>query len=224
MSDSVPDRSRNSQTAALAILAALVILGIALADDYGPSWDEVYNDQAGLKAIHAYSLGSFLTNQHDDYIHGTFYFMIYAGASRFLASLPLGLERVEVRHFLNYLTFLLAVWACHHFVRGMLGRRAAYITAILMVGQPLYFGHAFINQKDMPFLAFFTASIAFGVSATRAIEEKARQPSNDLPRRTPRSLGLSLASLRAAWQGAPRADRVGFVLLGMGGAALTAEL
>jgi hypothetical protein len=220
----VSDRTRNLQTAALAILAALVILGIALADDYGPSWDEVFNDQAGLKAIRAYSLGSFLTNQHDDYIHGTFYFMIYAGASRFLASLPLGLERVEVRHFLNYLTFLLAVWACHHFVRGMLGRRAAYITAILMVGQPLYFGHAFINQKDMPFLAFFTASIAFGVSATRAIQERVRRISDDPRPRTRTSLASRLASMRAAWHGSSRSARIGFVLLGMCGAALTVEL
>src|SRR3990172_4965667 len=217
MSDSVPDRSRNSQTAALAILAALVILGIALADDYGPSWDEVYNDQAGLKAIHAYSLGSFLTNQHDDYIHGTFYFMIYAGVSRFLASLPLGLERVEVRHFLNYLTFLLAVLACHHFVRGMVGRRTANITAILMFFQPLYFGHAFINQKDMPFLAFFTASIAFGVSATSAIEERVSRTSVDPRPRTRTSLASHLAPMRAGWHGSSSSARVGFVLLGIGG-------
>jgi hypothetical protein len=208
----------------LAILAALVILGMALADDYGSSWDEVFNDQAGLKAIHAYGLGSFLTNQHDDYIHGTFYFMVYAGVSRFLAGLPLGLDRVEVRHFLNYLTFLLAVLACHHFVAGMLGRRAAHITAILMLGQPLYFGHAFINQKDMPFLAFFTASIAFGVSATSAIEERARRPSNDPRPPSPNSLAHKLASMRAEWRGAPRTARVGFVLLGICGAALTAEL
>ena len=211
-------RSRHS--AILTILAAASILGLVIADDYGQSWDEAFNDEAGAKAISAYHLGSFLRDQHDDYVHGTFYFMLFSGIPRSISSTHL--DRLAIRHYLNYLTFLLAIASTYYLVDKMMGRRAALVTALLMLGQPLYFGHAFINQKDIPFLAFFTASIAMGVYATSAIEEQAKRSSNVPHKRN--SLLHTLATIGAAWRQAPKAARVLYVLLSVLCAVLAVEL
>jgi len=210
-------RSRHS--AILTILAAAAILGLAIADDYGQSWDETFNDEAGARAISAYRLGSLLRDQHDDYVHGTFYFMLFSGIPRSISSTDTG--QLAVRHYLNYMTFLLAIASAYYLVNRMMGRRAALVTAALMLGQPLYFGHAFINQKDMPFLAFFTTSIALGVHATSALKEQADRSSNEPRKRN--SLFHTLASIRTAWRQAPKAARVLFVLLSVLCAALAAE-
>ena len=211
-------RSRHS--AILTILAAASILGLVIADDYGQSWDETFNDEAGARAISAYHLGSLLRDQHDDYVHGTFYFMLFSGIPRSISSTHLG--QLAIRHYLNYLTFLMAIASAYYLVDRMMGRQAALVTAFVMLGQPLYFGHAFINQKDIPFLAFFTASIALGVYATSAIEERAKRSSNEPRKRN--SLFQRLASISAAWRQAPKAARVLFMLLSVLCAALTAEL
>jgi 4-amino-4-deoxy-L-arabinose transferase-like glycosyltransferase len=216
----MPRVLRSRHSAILTILAAASILGLVIADDYGQSWDETYNDQAGAKAISAYNLGSFLRDQHDDYVHGTFYFMLFSGIPRSISSTHLG--QLAIRHYLNYLTFLLAIASAYYLVDRMMGRQAGLVTALVMLGQPLYFGHAFINQKDIPFLAFFTASIALGVYATSAIEEQAKRSSSEPRKRN--SLFHTLASIRAAWRQAPRAARVLFVLLSVLFAVLAAEL
>src|SRR3989304_3002662 len=207
-------------TMPIAMLSLAAVLGAFLADDYGQSWDETFNDEAGARAISAYQLGSFLRDQQDDYVHGTFYFMLFSGIPRSISSTHLG--QLATRHYLNYLTFLLAIASAYYLVDRMMGRQAALVTALVMLGQPLYFGHAFINQKDIPFLAFFTASIALGVYATSAIEAKAERSSNGPRKRN--SPFHTLASIRAAWRQAPKAARALFVVLSVLCAVLAAEL
>lgn len=208
----------------LAILAGASILGLFIADDYGQSWDEIFEDKAGARAISAYRAGSLLRDQDDDYVHGTFYFMLYSGVSRLLSTLPLGLARLAIRHYLNYLTLLLAVASGYYLADRLFGRRPALIAALLMLGQPLFFGHAFINQKDIPFLAFFTASIALAVYATSAIEQRVRHSPKHPPDESRKPLSIALTSMRANWRGAGRSTRVAFLVLGLLGAALSADL
>ena len=206
------------------ILALALVVGALIADDFGSSWDEAANDHAGVQAIKAYQSDKFLRDQHDEYLHGTFYFMIYAGLSRALATLPFGLNRFDVRHYLNYLTFLLSIVACYSLVVRLHSRRAAILTAILMLGQPLFFGHAFINQKDIPFMGFFAASVAAGVAAIDAVSLTA----GHLPgfgSRAARSLpGALLESARAAWVDSPLARRIVFMLIVLVAGGAIAEL
>ena len=209
----------------LALILTLALVGGALiADDFGASWDEPANDQAGVLAIKAYQSDQFLRDQQDEYLHGTFYFMIYAGLSRALATLPLGLDRFDVRHFLNYLTFLLSIAACYSLVVRLHSRRAAILTAILMLGQPLLFGHAFINQKDIPFMGFFAASVAAGVVAIDAVSLTA----GHLPgfgSGAARSLPAALLdSARAAWVDSRLAHRIAFGLIVLAAGGAIAEL
>ena len=206
------------------ILALALVAGALITDDFGSSWDEEANDHAGMQAIQAYQSDKFLRDQQDEYFHGTFYFMIYAGLSRALAALPLGLNRFDVRHYLNFLMFLVAIVACFSLVARLHSRRAATLTAILMLGQPLYFGHAFINQKDIPFMGFFAASVAAGVAAIDAVS----LTTGHLPgfgSAAGRSLpGALLDSARAAWVGSPLARRIVFVLIVLVASGAVVEL
>jgi 4-amino-4-deoxy-L-arabinose transferase-like glycosyltransferase len=207
----------------LASLAVLAALGLLVADDYGQSWDEFFNDKAGARSLSAYLPGSLLRDQHEDYFHGTFYLMIYSGVSRLLSTLPLGLERVDVRHYLNYLTFLLALASGFSLAAALAGRPAAWMTAALMLSQPLYIGHAFINQKDLPFLAFFTASLALGVSATRSLEKRLTSGATPAAMK-PVSLAAGLASARQAWGNASRPARFAVLAISLLGALAIADL
>jgi hypothetical protein len=203
--------SRRHATA-LAILVCAAILGLLLVPDYGQSWDETFNDEAGIRALSAYRPEALFRDQDDDYFHGTFYFMLYAGIPRLLSVARPGLDAVAVRHYLNFATFLVSVLAAYSLADRLGGRRGAVAVSLLMLAQPLYFGHAFINQKDIPFLAFFTASIAFGVGGTERIVRSA----DARPARTG-DLGMApdtlAGSIRQAWQQSTIVTRIAFASL-----------
>jgi hypothetical protein len=208
----------------LALILTLALIGGALiADDFGASWDEPPNDQAGVQAIKAYQSDKFLRDQQDEYLHGTFYFMIYAGLSRALATLPLGLNRFDVRHYLNYLTFLLSIAACYSLVVRLHSRRAAILTAILMLGQPLLFGHAFINQKDIPFMVSSRRALQLELFAIEAVSDAAGhlpglcQDRGSLP-------PSPFSFRRAAWVDSRLAHRIAFGLIVLAAGGAIAEL
>lgn len=214
--------ARSPHAAILILLVLSPVLGLFLADDYGQTWDDIIEDKAGARALAAYLPGSLLRDHDEDYVHATFYFMLNSGVSRFLSTMPLGLDRSEIRHYLNYLTLLLAIAAGYYLAARLFGRRAASITALLMLAQPLFFGHAFINLKDIPFAAFFTASIALGVYATSAIEARAREPSGEWQR--PVSRPSTLARMGADWRHASTNQRLVILTIGVLGGMLIADL
>jgi len=148
----------------------MILYGFLVFDDYGQSWDEYFNYEAGKRALNAYSSGEFLRDQDDDYYHGTFYFMLYASIPKALALVQRYWLEAELRHLLNYGAFLIASYSFYGIAKLLLGRSVALITSLLFVTQPIFIGHAFINQKDIPFLGFFLLSMYLGLQASLAAE------------------------------------------------------
>jgi hypothetical protein len=161
------------------MLIVLIAVGLVFFDDYGQSWDEYFNVEAGRRAFEAYRSGSFLRDQGEDYYHGTFYFMLFYIIPRGLHSLHSAWLEADLRHLINFSTYLLAVIALHSVGRKFLGRRIASIAVLLFISQPLFFGHAFINQKDMPFLAAFLVSIASGLAVFQSTQDGVDRPGKD---------------------------------------------
>lgn len=200
--------SRNIAVWILLVIGAMA--GLWIAADYGQSWDEWIEDQIGYAAIKAYSRDTFLQEQNADF-HGTFYFMLYAGLPRLLARLQFDWNAVVVRHSLNYITFLVSILATVKLVGMLFGMRPAILTGLLILGQPLYFGHAFINHKDMPFMAFFAASVTLGVAAVRTLAERDTSGMERPPRDTERPERRLLRSMRTVQDGLDEGSRVGLV-------------
>jgi 4-amino-4-deoxy-L-arabinose transferase-like glycosyltransferase len=152
-----------------ALLFVLLVVGLAVGNDYGISTDEPANAVVGQNALKAY-LGP---TAHQTYLragpsiahHGPSYFMLWSGlAPRLAAWLP-GWQAADGRHFINYLTFLLAIPCFFWVSRRLLSRPLAWLTTALFASQPMLVGHAFINQKDLPFLSFFLAVVVCGLAA-----------------------------------------------------------
>jgi 4-amino-4-deoxy-L-arabinose transferase-like glycosyltransferase len=65
----------------------------------------------------------------------------------------------------NLITFLFGVYVVYKLGRWLTGETAATFGAALFASQPLLWGHAFINPKDMPFMVLFAAAVWTGVHA-----------------------------------------------------------
>jgi 4-amino-4-deoxy-L-arabinose transferase-like glycosyltransferase len=61
------------------------------------------------------------------------------------------------------MTFLLGGCFLYTLCARLMSRRAALLAAGLFLTQPLLWGHAFINPKDIPFMVFFLAAVTAGI-------------------------------------------------------------
>jgi len=148
------------------IILSLALLGVLVLRQYGESWDELkfykYADLS-LQAYPTWFLEGKVPefgNTYDNY--GPAYVMLVSLGSRGLRLIfPWSVS--DLRHLLYYFTFLAGVWAFYTLGKRWLSPSAALGATVLFATQPLFFGHAFISPKDIPFLSFFLLSLLFGL-------------------------------------------------------------
>ncbi len=129
------------------------------------SVDEERNAGLGRMAIQTFSGSPIYFDQPSLDEHGPAYFMFFAEASQLIDRLSPHWTLPDGRHLTNYLMFLVAITAFYFLSLRYVSRRAAWGAAALFATQPLLFGQAFINQKDIPFLALVLSSLAVGLAA-----------------------------------------------------------
>jgi len=146
-------------------LAAVAIIGAFVVRDYGQGLDEAINSAYGWRFLHTYETGSLLSNPQIDYYNGPFFMMLWVlGGQVFHWAIPSWLV-VDGRHFTTFMTFLVGLWFFFRLSRRFVSPRIGLLTTALFASQPLIFGHAFINQKDIPLMVFFVVSVTFGWDA-----------------------------------------------------------
>lgn len=154
-------------------LPLLLLLTVALAAvlitfrDYGESWDEYdirqyadYSVAAYRFILHPQDLQPFHTNLN---YYGPSFFMLAVLVVRFVTFAVPSIQVVEAWHLVYALIFLIGVLFLYLLARRWMSAAAAFGTALLFTAQPLLWGHAFINPKDIPFLTFFIASVHLGM-------------------------------------------------------------
>jgi 4-amino-4-deoxy-L-arabinose transferase-like glycosyltransferase len=205
----------------VALLFVGVLVGAWLGADYGMSWDEERNYTVGSDALQSY----LSPQRYQDYLshgdplahHGPAYFMLFALVARGLVSLNPAWHIADGRHLTNFLIFLAGLVAFYALALRLTSRRTAWMAAALFATQPLLFGHAFINQKDTPFMAFFLISVAVGMHAV-----------DRLPARQEGQNGVAQESgwrhVRRAWGSASLPGRILLVSYLLAGVQLLAEL
>lgn len=144
----------------------LASLGVVLTPHYGESWDELKFYKYADLSLQAYTTWPATAtvpefgNTYDNY--GPAYVMLVTFGARALALvIPWSLS--DLRHLLYFFTFLAGVWAFHALAKRWLSQPAALGATFLFAAQPLFWGHAFISPKDIPFLSFFLLSLLFGL-------------------------------------------------------------
>ena len=173
-------RAIASHAPILLLLAFGTIVGLLLGNDYGPSWDEIRNARVGEDALRAYAGSSDYFSHPSLSDHGPVYFMLFSATSRLVHGIAPSWSLADGRHLSNYVIFLVGVLCFYQLCLHLMSSRSAWMAAALFATQPLLFGHGFVNQKDVPFLTFFLATIVAGVKAADAWTAGNASPASDL--------------------------------------------
>jgi len=207
---------------AVGILLAVNLTYAALfASDYGQSWDDPGDAAYGQVALRAYAGSRGYLNTGDRMYYGPIYFMVSSGLTQAVQSVVPGSQHVDVRHFLNFATFQIAILAFYTLARRLVAYVPAILTSLLFASQPVLFGHAFINQKDTPFLAAFLAAMALGLWVTDGSRTKPEQNGLD-PRDTPNP--SVLGAFMRGWQALHVRERTLILFLALAGGVVAVDL
>lgn len=148
-----------------------LLLGLMTFRSYGLSWDEPLFYDYGEALKYAYTpanwfsgdfdvANSFGSSGSDHANRGPAYLLVAMPFVSFLRWL--GLDPASAWHLANFLTFNLGIYFLYRLASKWMSRESALAVAALFTFQPLLWGHAFINPKDIPFLTFFLGSVVFG--------------------------------------------------------------
>ncbi len=153
------------------LLAVTLVIGLFVFRDYGLTWDEPlfykYADALGYAYTPAnWFSGHFDLNQSygpsgDDHKNRGPAYLLLAREPVYLVE-KLGVDTASAWHLLNFVTFLLGIYFVYRLAERLVRPWAALAAAALFASQPLLWGHAFINPKDMPFLVFFAGAVWLG--------------------------------------------------------------
>ena len=159
------------------ILAGILILAFLLTlvtiKSYGTSYDEPDLYDYADNNLNAY--GKLAVGEPFDQLvaisdlgyHGPAYLILGSIPVRLAESILPALDRNDAWHLLNFFVFLVSVWLLYILCQRLASRRAALLAALIYLTQPLLWGHAIMNPKDPPFMAFFLGAVLAGVKIGR---------------------------------------------------------
>lgn len=147
------------------LLALAFLIGSLTLSSRGESWDEFLLHKYANRSLNAYQSwaleGKVNITMDDLGGYGPSFVMLDELSANLLsASLPI--KRIDLYHLINFSIYLAGIWAFYDLGIRWLTRASAIGATLLLMTQPVYWGHAFMNSKDIPFLAFFLLSLAFG--------------------------------------------------------------
>ncbi len=172
---------RSERNAALTGLAALLLInlliGLLTLTHYGESWDE-YNffnyAEESLAAYPGLFQPGFERTFSDPTLrhYGAWFLMTCVLAARLFPDLIIS----DVAHFLTFLVFQAGIVFLYLLARRWLAPWPAFGAAMLYATQPVFWGHAFINARDIPFQVTFIAAIYFGLRFSDSLAPLPSQP------------------------------------------------
>lgn len=179
----------------LILILLNLLLGVMVVRDYGESWDESGIYTYGDESLQAYSnlfkiekqpslvntnAASGIPQYADNY--GPAYAMITTLLAHGLHTIIPAWSLINGWHWGEFIAFQISILSLYFLARKWMGGWAATGTALLFSTQPLLWGHAFINPKDIPFLAFFLASVTTGIYMIDALPAPLDQGSIPSPK------------------------------------------
>ncbi|HVW27965.1 MAG TPA: glycosyltransferase family 39 protein [Polyangiaceae bacterium] len=161
--------ARPFEASAWLVLGAVLVLVLATFRDYGVAWDEQGETVYGALLLKYY--GSFF---HDHSAYQFVNFRFYGGGFELPSAilsrlLPFG--EYETRHLLSALLGVLGLFATWRLGASVGGERVGLLSLLLLVVNPTWYGHMFINARDVPFASGIACCL---LSTSRAIDELPR--------------------------------------------------
>ena len=175
MSQSLETLKRILRHSAFPIVLLLLInlaAGLLTYRDYGLSWDEpLFYDYADSIKL-AYTPQAFSPSFNFEQVYGpSATDHKYYGPAYLLPARPvqqavmalLGADRASAWHLVNFLAFQLGLLFFYLLLRRWFDPWPAAAASAFFAWQPVIWGHAFINPKDMPFMEFFIIAVVLGL-------------------------------------------------------------
>lgn len=160
----------------LVLILLNILIGILVVRDYGESVDEAGIYAYAKQSIRAYfnliengTLPHFLNLPPNAVNYGPAYAIITTLLGQGLHAIIPAWSQIDGWHFGEFIAFQISIVSLYFLCRKWMGGWAAFGTALIYSTQPLLWGHAFINPKDTPFLAFFLASVTAGIYMVDAL-------------------------------------------------------
>ena len=146
------------------LIAANLVIGAFILPQYGESWDEYSLYNIGSYSLHI--VRAWLGGQTQIYRfpsftqwYGAWPWMMIVASHHFVPRIPFAL----FLHGIAWLFFQIALVALFFIAVRYLKPRTALWVVLLFETQPLLWGHAFINPKDMSLMAAMLASVLLGL-------------------------------------------------------------
>lgn len=195
---------RNLPVTILLVLSFLI--AVLTLNDYGESWDELKLYDYAADSMQAYVMwlqhGTIPVTGDRFENYGPFFLVLTRIITKTFTQILPAVREVDVQHMVYFLVFLVGVWAFYQLAARWMNRIAAFGSTLLFMTQPVFWGHAFINPKDIPLLSLFLLTVYLGISMHDWIF--GRQPDS------------VFESVSAAWKGLPRRPRrllIGIIIL-----------
>jgi len=145
-----------------------LIIGAITYKNFGDSYDETRIREYAIQSLVAYKswiMPSYSPNFGGDDLryYGPAFIMAIVFCVWLVGVPAYSVMAADLWHLAYFVSFQVAVLCIYLLARRWLSNWAAITVAFLFSTQPLLWGHAFINPKDIPFMAFFLASIVSGL-------------------------------------------------------------
>jgi hypothetical protein len=148
-----------------------LLAGLLILPGYGESVDELSQEMYAGRTIDAIqslvSIGrlpqSFYEEQPAQGSHGPAFIVVVTLLRRLLIPAGTMLEKLNFGHYLYFIVFQVGIVSIYFLAKRWVSEMAALGTALLFNTQPILFGHALMNPKDVVFMSLMTASVALGL-------------------------------------------------------------
>ncbi|MBW1786602.1 MAG: glycosyltransferase family 39 protein [Deltaproteobacteria bacterium] len=142
------------------LFVVLAIGAFLIFQDFGISADEPVRNKYGKRVLSYYETGfsdtSAINKGKWTFIYGSSFELPAAFLNQFS---PFG--EYETRHLLNALFGIIGIIGACKLGRLLAGTKAGIFSALFLLLTPAYFGHMFINPKDIPFAAGYIWAIYY---------------------------------------------------------------
>jgi len=137
-----------------------IMFAVFAGGDFGDSIDENARYEFALETIARYSNLEPNPRIGDK---GPVYFVLAKFGGDLIHLINPNLSNIQAWHHIHFLSFILATIAFYSICLHFLSPQLAFVTSALFNTQPLLFGHAFINPKDIPFMSLFLLTVSSGL-------------------------------------------------------------
>jgi len=161
----LPEASRLFDTCAWLALGLILTVALITFRQYGIGWDEQGEVVYGQLLLKYYASGLRDTSAFE-FVNFRFYgggFDLPAALLARMLPAAFGMNEYETRHLLSALIGVATLAAAWRLGRTLAGPRTGLIALLLLALNPAWYGHMFVNSRDLPFAAGLMGCVLFTV-------------------------------------------------------------